>query len=112
MDTGECYIGSTKNIKSRIISHKITANNCISKNIIERNNYIFLILQEGKYINLDHLLAIEDNYIQKIDCINLRRSFITQNARAKIYTKKNKEKLKEYHKKYRENNLENLSLTS
>jgi len=98
MDTGECYFGSTTNIKKRIYKHRNTANDCISKNIIERNNYIFLILQEGKYINKNHLIAIEDNYIQKLDCINLQRSFSNDND----YYKKNKEKIKELNKKYRE----------
>jgi len=99
MDTGECYFGSTTNIKKRIYKHRNTTNDCISKNIIERNNYIFLILQEGKYINKNHLIAIEDNYIQKLDCINLNRSFTTTNESYLLYAKKNKEKRKKYWEK-------------
>jgi len=67
LDTREMYIGSTTNLKSRILDHKSKCKkNYNSKQIINRGNYIFLILQEGNYINKDHLLAIEDSYIQKL----------------------------------------------
>jgi len=106
--TGECYIGSTKNLKRRIIKHRIPSNKNISKNILERKNYIFLILQEGKYINLDHLRAIENSYIEKLDCINKIRSFFNTNEQQKIYNEKNKDKIKEQRKLYLEKNKDKI----
>ena len=44
LDTREMYIGSTENLKLRIYNHKsVVQNNSVSKQIINRNNYIHLI---------------------------------------------------------------------
>jgi len=76
MDTREMYIGSTTNLKIRKYDHKHKQKKAtVATQIINRKNYIFLILQEGKYINLDHLKAIEDNYIEKLPCINYIRIY-------------------------------------
>ena len=42
--TGEVYYGSTKYINRRINEHKNDYNNCASKRIIDRNDYIFNII--------------------------------------------------------------------
>lgn len=114
LDTGEMYFGSTTNLKKRKSQHTEKDNKCVSKQIINRNNYIFIILQEGKYINLDHLKAIENSYIEKLPCINLLRSFSCVNESAKRTYDKNKYnpefKLKKcnYYKNNREKLVEKL----
>lgn len=120
LDTREMYIGSTINLKQRIDRHNKKNYLCSAKQIIDRNNYIFLILQEGFYVNKDHLRAIEDNYICKLPCINYYRSLSTleewnQENLEKIqeyrkqYRSENKEKIKTRDKKYRESNRQKLN---
>jgi len=110
LDTREMYIGSTINMKKRINRHNEKKDKHISssKQIINRNNYIFLILQEGFYINKDHLRAIEDYYICKLPCINSCRAFITINEYHKNRRIDNREFVLNYEKIYRQNNKENI----
>lgn len=119
LDTREMYIGSTKNLKKRIGHHKEKTNTYTSKQIINRNNYIFLILQEGFYVNKDHLIAIEDNYICKLPCINFHRPFLTKYEyyknnkdsiilREKIYRQNKKDLISLREKIYRQNNKEKI----
>jgi len=108
LDTREMYIGSTTNLKNRINSHQ--KKDCVSKQIINRGNYIFLILQEGYYINHDHLLAIEDSYIQKLPCINTKRAFTTDNEYSKNFYWNNLELAKKRMKEYKNNNLEKFKI--
>jgi predicted GIY-YIG superfamily endonuclease len=47
-NTGETYIGSTKSFKRRKVEHKYYFNNCKSKKIIDKNNYVCSALLQVK----------------------------------------------------------------
>ena len=114
--TNECYIGSSvqkyKNI--RFNCHKGKYNTCISKQIINRNNYEYIILEDILDIDKKQLRIKEQEYIDKYDCINKLKAYITEEQkkqhnkqRRKVYYKNNKEYIIEHNKKYRQNNKEN-----
>ena len=96
----ERYIGSSmcKNKNERLYRHK-TINNTVSKQIINRNNYEYIILQDIFDIDKKQLLIKEQEYIDKYDCINKKRAYRTEEQKKKYY-EKNKEKIKEYKKEY------------
>jgi len=112
----ERYIGSSmqKNKNQRLHHHKDKNNKCISKQIINRNDYQYIILEDILDIDKKKLRIKEQEYIDKYDCINIRKSYISEEEKNKDYKKKwhqnNKEKIKEkrkdYFKQYRQNNKE------
>lgn len=108
LDTGKFYIGSTQNLRTRINKHKSKNQDTTSRIIIDKNNYIFLILQEGFYVNKDHLEIIETTYIEKLDCVNKNRSISTREEESKRYREKNKEIVLEKTKEWRKNNQEKV----
>jgi hypothetical protein len=62
--TNEIYIGSTINYKDRIKQHKdINNSTSSSKNIIEKNNYNFYILEKKEFPNNLSLKLLENLYI-------------------------------------------------
>mgnify|MGYP000081721749 CR=1 FL=1 len=63
--TGEVYYGSTKYINRRINEHKNDYNNCASKRIIDRNDYIFNIISIHQVPYKYDCQLIEDEYIKK-----------------------------------------------
>ena len=69
LETNEIYIGSTKRrLKDRIYEHKLENNKCYSKQIIDRGNYIYDVLEE---VEEDESNKREQYYIQTTDnCIN------------------------------------------
>jgi hypothetical protein len=83
--TGERYIGSCKDLTKRMYKHKHNAKNdgCItSKQIIGRGNYTTKILDT--YDDTNRFIK-EQEWIEKLECINNRNAFTDQ---------------KEYNKKY------------
>ena len=66
--TGEAYYGSTTtDWKRRLNNHCKKDNRCVSKQIIARNNYEFIILEE---VDDEQLLIREKYYITTFPCIN------------------------------------------
>jgi hypothetical protein len=113
-ETNEIYIGSTTQfINQRISEHKYKTN-CVSKQIIERNNYSINILEEIEIIDIKELRIKEQNYIDTTICINKMKAFYTDTDKnlskinKKIYYQKNKEKLKEYKKQYYQKNKDKI----
>jgi hypothetical protein len=111
----ECYIGSSvqKNKKDRLRHHKGKYNECVSKQIIDRNDYQYIILEDILDIDKKQLRIKEQEYIDKYDCINKLRAYRSQEQkkqnnkqRRKEYYENNKEKIKEYKKQYEKNNKE------
>jgi len=101
------YIGSTINLKQRIIGHNGINNNCSSKEIM-CYDYEVEILAEIYYVenHLDiNLRNLEREYIEQYKCVNKVRPIITKEEQ-KEYKKsdKYKESQKEYKKldKYKE----------
>ena len=112
LQTGEKYIGSTKMkyISQRICSHRKRKSCCVSRYIINRDNYKYYLLEE---VEESQGLIREQYYIDNTDnCINKQRAIrLTQKEyrvlnkhRIKKYLNSNKDKIKEYQanlRKYR-----------
>jgi len=97
--TQEFYIGSTFNLNKRISQHKEYKNHCKSINIIKRNNYQFIILQNIETDNKKSLELYENLYIiigwKTGRCVNFKLATSTKkltNHRDFIYRLKNKDK--------------------
>ena len=104
LETGEIYIGSTKQtIKKRMKGHRSDSkdnnkNSCSSKQIIDRGNYIYEILEE---VDNDILREREQYYIETTDCINMSNSFTSDEDKKeqnKICMKRFREKNPNYRK--------------
>jgi len=69
LETNEIYIGSTKRtLKDRIWEHNSISNKCYSKQIIDRGNYIYDVLEE---VEDNKSKEREQYYITTTDnCIN------------------------------------------
>ena len=107
--SGECYIGSSmcKNKKDRLYRHRTKYNKCVSKQIINRNDYEYIILEDILDIDKKQLLIKEQEYIDKYNCINKKRAYTTEEEKNKYY-ENNKEKIKDYQKLYCQNNKEKI----
>lgn len=97
LETGEKYIGSTKNFHKRMINHKWEAKHAKrpskSKQIIDRGNYTSCIVEE---VDDEKLLEREQYHIDTTQCINKVNPF--------GFDKKEYDKI--YSKRYREENHE------
>ena len=83
------YYGSTQNIKERMMSHKKPSNNYASKQIIERGNYEYAILETHENIDKYDLVERERWYILNKVCVN---KCIPHRTRDEYY-QNNKEKI-------------------
>lgn len=106
--TGEDYYGSTTNLTKRISKHKSKENNCSSKQIIDRGDYEFIILQEVFYNNKTELHMIEADYINNNPCVNILRPYVPveeQKENIRVYQREyqKQEKFKIYAKNYYHN---------
>ena len=91
--TGEVYYGKTiRKLNQRLTVHKAKTNRCLSKRIIERNNYY--IEQITSTLNKEESVKLERFYIENFDCINKVISGRTQ----KEWVDENREKMRQYHK--------------
>tara|TARA_R110002153_G_scaffold266617_1_gene430094 strand:+ start:100 stop:648 length:549 start_codon:yes stop_codon:yes gene_type:complete len=111
------YYGSTQNIKERMMSHKKPSNNYASKQIIERGNYEYAILETHENIDKYDLVERERWYILNKVCVN---KCIPHRTRDEYY-QNNKEKIlkqqakwlqdnKDYHSKYKEDHRHEINL--
>jgi len=96
---------------SRLYHHKSKNNTSISKQIIERNNYEFIIIEDILDIDKKELRIKEQEYIDKYDCINKRKSYWTEEQKIEYFkeyekTDKRKEQKTKYLKQYYQNNKE------
>ena len=112
--TGEDYYGSTKDYKQRIYSHKCFKNQrqCKSKQIIERGDYTFSIVEECNFETAQQLKERERYYYENFPCINQvipykSREEILQDMRDRSKTKPAKEKKAEYRAEHKEELSEN-----
>jgi len=100
--TDEVYIGSTYDLKKRGYLHKKL--NCSSKNIIERGNYTTKILEEFEDITTIELRKKEQEYILKINCINVNNAYTDQKEYDKKYNY-------DYYHKYKDEKRESKKIT-
>ena len=122
LETGEKYIGSTKEkyLSDRISGHRCDAKNksCSSKQIIERDKYKYYLIEE---VELSQRYIREQYHMDNTDkCINKRSAYgLNRKEYYKQYNQLNKDKQKEYYKfkrswggyKRRNNNLLEIDLS-
>ena len=121
--TGERYIGSTfePTVARRVAYHRSKSNTCSSKQIIEREDYCYGLLEKIQVkCTRDELRMCERKWYDELECINKNKPFSTKEEynksyreanrdKQKAYRETNREKQKEYHKEYREANREKLN---
>ena len=100
--TGERYIGSTtsKYLSSRISHHRHQQSTCCSKEIINRNNYCYNILETIIINNIKELRIKEREWFDKLDCINIKPPYVTESEIIEYnnnYNHNRKDKMKEYY---------------
>jgi len=100
-NTQEVYFGSCREdiFNERCLKHIHSSNKCSSKQIIDRDNYDFFILEFLETDNKRELCNIENYYISNYECINKRKSFRTYQEKLKY----NREYHKIWYKKQKEN---------
>lgn len=91
--TGECYIGSTFNPEQRKRHHRMPSNPCSSKQIIERGDYSFDIIEELDVATNFELICKESEYIKNTaNCINTRKNaFMTPKEKSQYIMKYRRE---------------------
>lgn len=113
-ETYERYVGSTfePTVARRIAGHKFTKT-CMSRQIIDRNNYSYGLLETVLVNTRDELRMYERKWYDALDCINRARPYVTKTEYSKaqvernnIYNQKYPERKKEYDKKYKEEHKE------
>ena len=114
--TGKQYIGSTTStLSKRLSEHKRCYTHFLKKQgnykcmtsykIIEGNNFnIIQIVEEVNCKNKEDLLKKERFYIEKFDCVNKIYPLRTR----KEYYINNESDIKEYQKRYKEDNKDKL----
>ncbi len=96
---GNIYIGSTiRSLKERLQRHKKL--DCISKNIIKNGDYRIELIEDYPCNTKKELLIREQYYIDNSKCINLINPIFNKEE----YYLNNKNRIKEYKKKYYEKN--------
>lgn len=119
-ETGERYIGSTfeTTLARRMTSHRCKSNNCISKQIIGRGNYIYGLLEKVDVTSRDELRMMERKWYDKLPNVNKQKPYVTEeeaNHCKLIYNKQNqklrREGLKHPLDIYNENYLKIKSYT-
>ena len=121
---GNIYIGSTiQSLANRKSKHKQETkkkiNKCKSKLIINNDDYDIILIENYPCSSKEELLARERYFIENMECINKNRPIITIEERkeyeikyanknkdliktkSKEWYKNNKDKKKEYDKKYK-----------
>ena len=111
------YYGSTYDLKTRMNKHEcLKTNKCTSKQIIERGNYKYDILETHENIDEYDLVERERWYILNKPCINKQvphrtRAEYYQDNKEKFteYYQNNKEKIAEQQKEYYQDNKEKIA---
>jgi len=114
------YYGSTKNFEKRFQSHIYKYNSYLNKNsgssyyasfeIIKLGTYNTEVIGTFYHISRCNLQQKEYDYITHNDCLNEKGKSNTEVKRTnnKKYREKHIDEIREYDKKYRENNKEKL----
>jgi predicted GIY-YIG superfamily endonuclease len=103
--TGEEYIGSSRDYTQRKYQHKCykSVKHVKSKQITERCNYEFSILEKRKEINDLDLRKLEQSWMDKHpNCINYQRAYISPETK--------KEEADKYNKKYQVENKDEIKV--
>jgi hypothetical protein len=116
-DQNLIYYGSTCDLKARMCRHKcLKINKCTSRQIIERGNYKYAILETHENIDEYDLVERERWYILNKPCVNKKiphrtRAEYYQDNKEKLaeYYQDNKEKIAEQQKEYRQDNKEKIA---
>ncbi len=91
-ETGEIYIGSTVHLQRRINNHLAKSNTCVSRQIIERGNYEFELIEDYPCYTSRELHAREQHWIDNTEnTINIHREYESKEAyleHKKVYMKK------------------------
>jgi len=105
-ETNEVYYGSTiqKYVSDRISRHK-NRKNCRSRQILDRNNYYYELIEDYSCNNKKELETRERWYIENNECIN---KFIPTRTK-KEYYENNKETMVEKQKEYYQQNKERIA---
>jgi len=107
-ETGLCYVGSTtQTLTKRLSRHKLNFRQYLNEkyhyvssfDILEKNNYDIVLIEEYPCENKNQLHKRERHYIETMDCVNKRIPTRPKSEYSKIYIEENKEKKKEYDKK-------------
>jgi len=112
--TGECYIGSsTQPLAKRLYLHKNKKNKCRSKQIIDRGDYVIVLIEAFPCANKSELFQRERYHFDLIPNINRQRPFVTEEERKetnstqiKAYRETNREAYLAQKKAYYEANKE------
>ena len=120
-ETADRYIGSTTTkLSKRISQHKfIKKNMCCSRQIINRNNYYYNILETIIINDIKELRIKEREWYDKLDCINKNKPYrsseelrneclIYSTLHSKNYYEKNKDKITLYKNNWYEKNKERI----
>jgi hypothetical protein len=128
--TNERYIGSTfeSTVARRIVAHRAKTNHCCSKQIIDRNNYSYDLIETVFVNTRDELRMKEREWFEKKECINIRKPFSSKeekisynrekaninrklrNIQYSEYSEKLKQQLRKAKEAYRQRNLEKCRL--
>ena len=111
--TGEDYYGSTRDYKQRISIHtcstekQLSKRQCTSRQIIERGDYSFSIVEECNFETRQQLKERERYYFENLPCINKvipykSREELLQDKRDRSKTKPAKEKKAEYRAEHKD----------
>lgn len=104
-ETGEVYYGSTtQKISQRVAKHKQPKELCMAKQILNRGNFDYSLVEDYPCDNKEQLHRRERWFIENCDCINKVIPLRTQQE----YREQNKELRVEYDKIYRQTNLERI----
>jgi len=103
--TDEEYIGSSRDYTQRKYQHKCykSIKHIKSKQITERCDYKFIVLEEREEINDLDLRILEQSWMDKHpDCINYQRAYISPETK--------KEEADKYNKKYQVDNKDKIKV--
>ena len=105
-DPSLVYYGSTiQQVSIRMGKHRDSSNSCISKIIIDRNNYQYATLEKVEYEDKFELRNRERWWVENNICVNK----LIPNRTKKEYYMANKEKFTEYAKQYNMTNKEKIA---
>jgi len=114
--TGQQYIGSTTiSLASRLCQHKKvynSVNNCSSRSVLEFNDYSIILIEDYPCERKEQLLQRERFFIESMQCVNINIPTRTKHEwyednkqrlidKQIIWNNNNKDKLKEYKKKFK-----------
>jgi hypothetical protein len=107
--TQEFYIGSSFNINERISTHK-NLTHCKSRDIIKRNNYQFIILQNIETDNKKSLELYENLYIiigwKTGRCVNTKLAYTSKKYKKWVISVKHRERHNETNRRNYHKNIE------